>query len=206
MDAKNANELDRLLADGELSGPEADAIFDRVYEQVARTERVVRPKRVAFVIAGCAAAAAVLLQLRTTLDGPDEFAARGGSAATVLEAICSEGSLDACPTTAKLAFLAAGDGTTGFLSAYAEPLDPSAGAERVWYFSRETESPQLTAGADGTRVFERAVRLTGTHRTGRYRVHAFLADHPLGRDDMLGAVSRKGVLASVQIDLTVVER
>jgi hypothetical protein len=208
MDSKTANKLDRLLADGDLRGPEADAIFDRVYAQVARTDRVQRPVRRVFVLTGCVAAAAVALFVwRATFEPHEEFAARGDAAALpVLDASCSVGTVDACPVSAKLVFIVSGDSTTGFLSAYAEPLDPAVGADRVWYFSRESESPRIADTSDGTHVFERAVRLMGTHREGRYRVHAFFADHPLGRDDMLAGSSASGIRARRQFDLVIVEK
>ena len=52
MDQQTANKLDRLLAEDGLSGPEADAIFDRVYATVAREERVTL---VPFLLEGVAA-------------------------------------------------------------------------------------------------------------------------------------------------------
>lgn len=202
MDQKTKNQLDRLLADGELSRPEAEAIFDRVHAEVVREDRV-RPLR-AVVWGGAVAAAAVLLLLliRPSEDGGGELSARGSAAfAPTLEVTCSDGTLSACPLSAKLVFLVSGSAQHGFLSAYAEPLDT--GAERVWYFSHEAGSPQLTPASDGTHVFDRAVTIAGSHRPGRYRVRAFLAERPLAREEMLADGPLTRILSEIQSDVTV---
>jgi hypothetical protein len=203
MDEKNKNQLDRLLADGELGGPEADAIFDRVYAAVASAERARWPARSWLLGGGLSAAAAVLLMLVWPGRHPaGELTARGSDRyAPTLEATCSEGSLAACPISAKLVFVVSGDGAGGFLSAYAEPLD--AGAERVWYFSREANSPELKRSGNGTRVFDRAVKLAGSHRPGRYRVHAFLAKRPLTHAEMLASGAGVRILTSIHSDVTI---
>jgi hypothetical protein len=185
MDDKTANELDRLLAGGGMSGAEADAIFDRVIASVesADRRRHVGP-RVLWSTGILAAAAVALIAFSAHPARPPAFTARGASVAVPrLELICSGGTLEACPLSSKLIFAVAGDATTGFLSAYAEPLEP--GTERVWYFSKSNQSPELPRIGEGTRVFERAVQIAGTHRPGRYRVHLFLSDVPLGQEQML---------------------
>jgi hypothetical protein len=137
------------------------------------------------------------------ISSPPAFTARGaaGTAPPKLELICSGGSVHACPISSKLIFVVAGDATSGFLSAYAEPLD--AGAERVWYFSESGQSPELSGVTDGTRVFEQAVRLAGAHQPGRYRVHAFVARRALAEQEMLENASAL-IAASVEIDLRIV--
>ena len=119
----------------------------------------------------------------------------------MLSVICSDGELTACPQTATLVFTVSGDQVSGFLSAYAEPLGPE--AERVWYFSKESGSLELDVPADGTRVFQRAVRISPTHPPGRYRVHAFLADRPLGHDEMLAEDLGAAVRSTLQAELVV---
>ena len=207
MDQQTANQLNRLLADGELSRPEAESIFDRVYAAVEREERPrrLRPHVALFAGGGLAAAAALLLLLVRPADAPrSELTARGASGgAAALELRCSGGTLAACPLSSKLVFLLSGSAETGFLSAYAEPL--TSGAERVWYFSREVHSPALAEPLDGTYVFDRAVGLGGSHRAGRYRVHAFLADQPLTHGELLSPHVQERARASLHIDVNLIE-
>jgi hypothetical protein len=208
VDGKTKNELDRLLAGDRIGGPEADAILERVLATVERDERRSRrwlaPR---FVVAGgaLAAAAAALLLIRPADEGrEDELRARGAAAAAVqLEAVCSEGTLAACPRSSKLIFVVSGAPAQGFLSAYAEPVD--AAMPRIWYFSREAGSPQLASAGDETRVFEHAVRLSETHPAGRYRVHAHLSDRPLGREELLASPGAQIIRASMRAELVVIE-
>ncbi len=205
MDRKSASELDHLLADGELSGSERDAIFERVMADVSRAEPSRVRSRIAWGIGGgLAIAAAALLAVGSHLGRQSELTARGtaGPAETV-QVRCAEGRLTACPLSSKLVFVVAGGTRQGFLSAYAEPVDGH--AERVWYFSSEGESPSVAAQPANTQVLERAVRLAGAHQPGRYRVHVFLADRALRRDEMLADTSAPGVRAQLQTDLTVLE-
>lgn len=203
MDDQTANKLDRLLAGDGISGPEADAIFTRVVAEVEREEGTRSWTRVLWGGAAALglAAAAALIAVRPD-PAPAGFAARGGAeTGPRLEVICADGSLAACPISSRLIFAVSGDATTGFLSAYAEPLEP--GAERVWYFARESQSPELAGVANGTRVFEQAVQLVGSHQRGRYRVHAFLADAALGQDEMLANPSGQA-RATVHAELHII--
>jgi hypothetical protein len=206
MDGKTKSELDRLLGGNQISGPEADAILERVLATVERDEhgrRRFAPN--AFVVASgaLAAAAAILLIVLRPDAAQNGLRARGAAApATQLEAVCADGTLAACPSSSKLIFIASGASADGYLSAYAEPDDAALG--RIWYFTREAGSPQLAVG-DRTAVFEQAVLLTGTHTAGRYRVHAYLADRPLGRDELLAGPSAQVIRASMQAELAVVE-
>lgn len=208
MERKSASELDHLLANGELSGAETDAIFERVLADVARHEPPrVNPRRAWLIVGGLSAAAAALLAFSPLLHKHSEFIARGAAGnGQSLEVRCSQGTLAACPSSSDLVFVVSGSDRSCVLSAYAEPLDGH--AERVWYFARESESPRVVAGAATTHVFERAVRLTGTHQPGRYRVHAFLADRALAHDEMLAGAAESvgGVYVRTQSDLLVLER
>jgi hypothetical protein len=200
MDEKTSHELDALLADGKVSGPEADAIFDRVYATVARDERRwARWRPVLYPVGAVAACAAVALAWSTGPSG--ELTARGAETiAPVLEVTCAAGSLAACPHSSKLVFVVSGEGVHGALSAYAEPLDGQ--GERILYFTREAGAPALTAG-DGTRVFHRAVMLAGTHRAGRYRIHAVLTDRPLDRNELLQGPPEESIKASLSTEISV---
>ena len=200
MDQQTANKLDRLLADDGLSGPEADAIFDRVYATVAREPLggiapALRggarrfPTRALAWTSGALAAATALAagvwMLRLPREAAPEFAARGAEAVGPrLEVTCTGGPMTACPISAKLVFVVSGAAAVSYLSAYAEPLD--AATPRVWYFSAEADNPERAEPAEGTHVLDRTVLLGGSHRVGgRYVVHAFLADRPLGQAEML---------------------
>jgi hypothetical protein len=207
MDQQTATRLDRLLANGELSRPEAEAIFERVYATIAREEP---PRRLwsgsLLAAGGLAAAAALFLLLRPATEPPAEWTARGVAAtdtAAMLELRCSDGRLSACPLSSKLVFLVSGEADAGFLSAYAEPLE--AGMERVWYFSREAHSPELALPLNGTHVFDRGVSLAGSHRAGRYRVHAFLSDQPLTHAELLAGPPSQRVRASLHTEITLTE-
>jgi hypothetical protein len=204
VDRKTANELDRLLAGDGTSGPEADAIFERVMAEVERAEPRHRRRHALWAGGAIAAAAAIgVLALRpAATPSRSELTARGAAqAAPRIELVCSGGSLDACPISAKLVFAVTGDDTSGFVSAYAEPLDP--GAERVWYFSRQVGSPQLNGIGDGTRVLDRAVQLASAHQPGGYRVHVFLSEAALTPDEMLGGAGASAT-ANLQVELHIV--
>ncbi len=208
MDPKTANQLDRLLADGELSGPEADAIFDRVYASVAAAEPRRLPsgswswmRAVVWGSGAIGACIAILFMLPSSTPGSNQLTARGlETHAPALEVRCDGGTLTSCPSSSKLVFIVSGEHTSGFLSAYAEPLD--AGGERVWYFSREAESPRLVGVSDGTRVFDRAVKLGGSHRPGRYRIYAFVAPQPLSHGEMLTSPQTDVARTQIEISIT----
>jgi hypothetical protein len=139
--------------------------------------------------------------LRPSTPIPNQLTARGlETHAPALEVRCDDGTLTACPSSSKLVFIVSGERTSGFLSAYAEPLD--AGGELVWYFSREAQSPRLVGVSDGTRVFDRAVKLSGSHRPGRYRIHAFLAPRPLSRAEMLTSFQMDAARTQIEISIT----
>jgi hypothetical protein len=125
------------------------------------------------------------------------------SSAPRLDAVCSHGTLADCPISATLSFAVSGGGAAGQLSAYAEPLDGQ--GERVWYFSSDTRTAELAGQAGETRAFNRAVRLAGTHRPGRYRIHAFLADRALTPAEMLAGPPSGAVQISLRRELFVAE-
>ena len=197
------DDLDVLLAGGRLSGPARDRIFDKVAAEVAREARPRAQRRVwtfAMVAAGAAAVLIVAPRLLTTR-APDGFRAKGGPGAPglQLDVACIGGTLAACPSGATLTFGAAGAAGSGFLSAYAEPLESS--HERIWYFSAEGESPLLTVG-DGTEVARRAIRVGPEHAAGRYRVHVFLTPAPVSQAVLL-AGGPPDAIARLTVDLQV---
>jgi len=233
MDDKTKRELHRVIAGGRLSRPEMEVMRDRVLDEIERKEgrgkggerekeqeqekrsgaearsgraRVIRVAYWGSAVV--AAAAAVLLMVR----GPGE---PGGevhqeesgrvSSRPVIEVTCRGGTLSACPRGAEIVFAIAGKGVEGFLSAYAEPIGRE--GERVFYFSTEDGSAKIatdTSGA-GVRVAERAMRIPDAQRAGRYRVHAYLAQRALGRDEMQSALGRAVVLANSRVEVVITE-
>ena len=100
-----------------------------------------------------------------------------------------------------------GQRAAGFLSAYAEPIGHD--AERVFYFSKQDGSVDLSVPADGSRVSERPVRMPGVQGPGRYRVYAVVADRPLAREELVRGAGQQGnakVRATARVELVVTDR
>jgi hypothetical protein len=121
----------------------------------------------------------------------------------VLELSCRPGTLAACPRSATLVFSASGGRAASYLSAYAEPIGHD--AEPVFYFSEEDSAPKLAEPEKGARI-EHTVAVSAAHRVGRYRVHAYLADGALGREEMVeGADDATGIAARLRVEIVIVE-
>ena len=212
MDEKTERRMHRLLARGRLSRPELEVIRESVLDAVKREKKAKRPARVYQLWAGTALAAAAALLLVVFV--PREQGGGGGDVTyedgelgsrVALEVRCSAGTLSACPASASIVFVvrAAGKGrAVGFVSAYAEPV--SGGGERVFYLSKEDGSAELAMPA-GTAGSERAVKLTGAQRPGRYRVHVFFAGRPLGREEMVAGAREARVAATARVELVIAD-
>jgi hypothetical protein len=202
MDDQTKRDLHRFLAGGKLGRPETDAIRESVLDTIEREEK--RPARViryaGWAGAALAAAAAVLIAVNVPRD-PDPGHMRRGAAA--LAVTCSSGKLTACPASSQLVFSLSGKRGHGFLSAYAEPIGHD--AERVFFFSKEDQNAELAVPAEGTRAAERTVPIEKSLRPGRYRVRAFLANRPLGREEMQGGGPGAGVHAKARVEVVIVE-
>jgi hypothetical protein len=202
IDPSNKDDLDALLGGGRLRGPPRDRIFEHVAVEVAREVKP-RPRRLiwAFATIAASAAAVVLLAARLETRTADDLRAKGDQrpVAVQLDVACVGGTLGACPPGATLMFGASGASSSGVLSAYAEPIDR--GLERIWYFSAEGESPQLTVGGAAD-VARRAVRIGPEHAPGRYRLHVFLTRAPAPRAVLLAGGPRDAI-ASRELDLRV---
>jgi hypothetical protein len=205
MDDREARRLHRLLAGGRLSRPETDAIRERVLDAIERDERR-SPRRLrygAWAGAALAAAAAALLAVRVpespthpNLPGAGQAGQR--SARPILRLRCSSGTLTACPRTSELIFSATGLRAPAVLSAYAEPLDPALAP--VFYFSEQDGGAPLAVPKSPTRAVEHAVRIPASQRAGRYRVHLFVAERALAREQMRsGARGAQGTKAELLI-------
>ena len=200
MDDETARRMDRLLARGKLSGPESDAILERVLDTLDREERgKVRamPRRY-WAGAALAAAAAVLIGINLPRDPGRVHTPESGDLPG-LRVSCEGGELSACPVSGKLVFEVTGKKASGFLSAYAEPIGHE--GERVFYYSKEDGSVEVPG--------ESAVRPIGLTKAGRYRVHAVIAERPLTREEVLQqAPARAGgaaIRARLQIEIVVPE-
>ena len=211
MDEKTARDMDRLLAGGKLSGPEADAILDRIHATLEREEKRGRPVRAIRYWAGAAlaAAAAVLLVVYLPRNPGEqhEHQLEEGEMAPVLALRCSGGTLSACPASSELVFVLRGQRAAGFLSAYAEPIGHD--AQRVFYFSKQDGSVELAVPADGSRASERPVRMPAVQGPGRYRLYAVVADRPLAREELVRGAGQQGnakVRATARVELVVTDR
>lgn len=212
-------EIDHLLAEGRLAGPTKDRIFDAVIERVGapapsedRGTEGRRPRSWRFwtggllVLAG-AAAVWLLVPRSATHDLGTDFRPKGPAspgARPQLDAVCAGASLAACPVGATLV-LGVSEGEGGFLAAYAEPerAAGSPGGERIWYFSKEGESPRLAPG-DGAQAARKAIRIGAEHLPGDYQVHLFLTRSPLGRAQLLALEKKPDVIASRRLSMRVV--
>jgi hypothetical protein len=199
MDDKTARDMDRLLAGGKLSGPEADAILERVLEDVDRDERRRRPRVNRYWVgaagAALAAAAAVLLVVYSP----------GSTDDPTIRVSCPGGTLSACPASSTLVFAAA-NARAGFLSAYAEPVGHA--AERVYYFADRNGRPELVEPEDDRPPYRRAAAPPPALKPGRYRVTVVLADRPLARNELLGGSAARedaDVRATSQVEIVVTE-
>jgi hypothetical protein len=190
------DELDMMLAEGRLGGAAKDRIFDAVASRVRPRRRFLNLR--GLLAAGLmvsAAATALLLVPRAREAG---FGVKGGGGAPgpTLEISCAGGTLAACPIGSRLVFGVEG-AESGYLAAYA---DPTAGGERIWYFSRDSQSPALAPVA-GTQVAKKAILLGAEHAPGRYRVHVLVTAQPLSRAELSQGPSP---IAEQQFDLEVV--
>jgi hypothetical protein len=183
------DELDMMLAAGRLGGPARDRIFEAVAREVHPRRRRLGLRTllsVGLVLGGVTAA---LVLIPRTGDGG--FSAKGGVGAggASLEISCAGGALNACPVGARLLFAVQG-AEGGYLAAWA---DPTQGGERIWYFSRDSQSPALTP-VPGTQVATKAILLGPEHAPGDYVVHVLVTGEPLSRAQLAtgtGAVRQR---------------
>src|SRR5881394_2748877 len=154
--------LDALLAESELGGPEDERILEAVLSRRSR-----RPWwRSSFALGtglSLAAAVAVVLVIGPFRTGREGFAPRGADVkGLAIDVACLRNSLAACPRGATLLFALRGGSPGGYLTAWAEPVRP--GAERVWYFSADQETPLLQATRSAPQALSRGVRIGPEHR------------------------------------------
>jgi hypothetical protein len=206
---RSNDELDYLLAEGQLAGPVKDRILEKVLNEHGVAPGVVplvRRRRLWMGAGGlvvAAAAAVVLVALPRGQIGEGTFTAKGaaseGASTSLVDVQCLRATLDACPSGATLVFGAAG-AAGGFLAAYSEP---ASGGERIWYFSKDGESPALAPG-DRTQPFLKAIRLGPEHAPGEFRIHLFVTRAPHTRAELLAGLAANDLLAKRTISLRVV--
>jgi hypothetical protein len=186
MKGESDQELDSLLAQGRLSGPARDRIFDAV---VAANRPAPRWRRLLLWALPLSTVAALLLLILR----PSEFRARGAGG-PILEAVCAT---EPCRVGSALMFRASAVDVGGFLAAYAL----SAGVdERIWYFpSPDGECPTVDVES-GTQTLPRGVRVGPEQPPGRYRVHLLLSRRPLTRAE---ALSPPGGVVLAESDVTI---
>ena len=190
-----------LLARGELAGPEADRILEAVLSRHAH-----RPWRgLRFAVPaglGLAAAVAAVLVIAPLGDRREGFTARGAHLdGPAIEVACLGHSLAACPRGATLLFAVRGGSPGGYLAAWAEPV--RAGAERVWYFSADLETPSLQASPTATQALSRGVRVGPEHAAGEHRLHVLISEQALSQAKLLG--DPPGVRLRSELTLTTTE-
>ena len=202
------DKLDELLARGHLSGPQYDAVLDRV---LARTETR-EPRRAAgrwlrwTLVPGMAIASGVAAWLLVARPAPEPFAAKGApttSAANgALQIGCAPAGDHVCRAGSTLMFTVNSALASGSLGAYAERVGDSS-RERIWYFPTARGTSPTIARGTGTVVVPDGIRIGAEHPPGHYRVTVWLAARPLGRGEVDSA-GRGEIRSRAVLDLEVV--
>jgi hypothetical protein len=189
-------ELNQILARGQLSGAEYDAIERNVLGQLEA-----KPRRTPWRALAPAMAIAAGVCVWVLAKGPGEqhsvrretetqlgFSEKGegegvlGSALGVVSAGCGGASRLACRLGDTLMFSVTANPTPVYLAAYAERSEEARGSSRIWYFPKKAgEAPRLAAQS-GTAVFQEGVRLGPPHAPGRYRIVVWLSESPVRRE------------------------
>jgi hypothetical protein len=202
---KDNLQLDELLAQGHLGGPQYDRILDRVLEQTAPRRSWWRRRRMtAALLPGLALASALGAWLMLARPAVEHFAPKGTAWAPLAGAVeigCAPSGGHVCPAGGTLLFKVNAAVISGYLGAYAE----RAGAppsERIWYFPTAAGTGPVIARGEGTLVVPEGIRLGPEHRPGRYRITVWISSRPLGRSDIDGGAGR-AILSRGVFDLEV---
>jgi uncharacterized membrane protein len=172
------NELDHLLSRGRGSGPQREAILERVLSRTSRRTRGWRGAALAFVAIGSLGAIALIATRPEVAD--HAFRAKGAGASVTLDLDCIGGAPSACPAGSTLLFGVVADDQDGYLGAYA-----TGASGQIWYFSADVESPRMPAAGATRRAFSRGIRIGPEHQPGHYDVAVLLTTHPLSRQQLL---------------------
>jgi len=193
-------DLERLLAQGSLSGAAYDRIEASVMRRVVPRDHLSRPTR---ILAALLPLAAALMGFALHLGRPSReltdsagFTAKGADATLVgaVDLACS--SERPCRAGDTLVFVVDTGVVHGYLNASAQRIDP-ASPERVRFFPTEKgDSPRVEPGA-GTLALPQGVRLGPSLGPGLYRVDIWFTD------DAPSLVPRKRRV--IQVELRVEE-
>lgn len=167
------DDLERVLANGHLSGRAYDEIEARVMQAVLPRQR---PSRFYWVLAAALPAAAALGGIVLYLSRPAEetppaggFTAKGseGPLAGAVELRCSADR--GCRTGDTLLFLVDTNRVHGYLNASAQRIAPPS-SERIRFFPTGSGESPLVEATGGMKVVEKGVRLGPSFGPGVYRV------------------------------------
>jgi hypothetical protein len=183
--SKEDLQLEELLGQGNLGGPEYDRILGKV---LARTQPRAKKRAAWFLVpaAGVSLAlAAWVLYVHPRGEQVTPKGAAGGASAAVTIG-CGPSASRVCAVGDTLMFEVNAAVASGYLGAYAERVD-APGGERIWYFpSASGSAPRIDSGA-GTAVAPQGIRLGPEHAPGTYRVSVWLSTRPLQRTEVDGA-------------------
>jgi len=171
-------ELDRLLGQGALSGPEKDRILETVLERCVPERPSARFGLLGRRLSWIAAVALIVLAapgLWYALRQDSGFRPKGSPVAGPLLEVGCEG---ACARGGVLFFRVEHSKEAAHLAAFAT----SAGGERIWYFPAADGSlPELPA-TDAPVVLPQGVRLGPEHAPGSYELHLLVLRRPASRE------------------------
>jgi len=190
------NELDRLLARGQLSRPTKDRLLTAALRSAAPPParrwlgwRVLVPSLAALALAPFV----VLHSLRPAVS---EFGERGAAGGAIVDVGCAGD----CRPGATLVFRTQAVREHAYLAAYAVGPDQS----RIWYFPTASGELAEVAPHDPPEVLGRGGRIGSAQALGRWDVHVLLLRKPLGRDAILSLdESTRDVLAASHVPLEV---
>ena len=189
-----------LLAQGRLSGPQRDRIFENAFGANQSIRRFRRPALALGALLPIAAGVAFFLASAPEggETGPSRWlAAKGLVGEPELGARCPERAPGTCRVGDRLIFEIDGAKGGGFFAAYAD----CEARERIWYFPAQDGTMAAVPAAEGYSVLDRAARIGEEHGVGHCVVHLFLLDHPVDRTALPSEVG-DGVTVAVPIVIT----
>lgn len=184
---ESARELDFLLAEGNLAGPEYDAVEQRVMARTARPSAAARWRLPALSLAATLGGLALAFGFATGGDSPPPaFSAKGSLESAIPVGVgCAGVDPHRCRPGSTLMF-AVPPGGSGYLAAFGkqvgdgQPESDGTGA-LFWLLPTEGGDTPKVLAEDATRVLEQGVRLEADLPAGRYAVTAWLAPNPVQR-------------------------
>jgi hypothetical protein len=192
---RRSGQAHTLLSGGNLSGGQREEVLGRVLAGVEAPARWRRALAWAGGSMALAATAAFLLFVRPAGEPRPK-----GAAAPIVRVDCEPGGLAACRQGGTLMFAVEGARPDARVAAWAEP---TAGGERVWYFSGDGESPAVGDRTTDA-ILRRGIRVGPEHQPGAYRLTVLITETALPRAALLELAQQGGALATRTWSLTVV--